>query len=421
MIAPGSARFFPATSSALPCATEENSTGVPSVSAAVPEKACVFAMMCPWSWIMTTKASKPAFARVRIESRNGDARVGDADAPQRRIRRADRVHDAVARDELDRAAQACVQCGVGDAHFGPVTVEAEHEKHVLGWNAGAARDEGRIAVELDSRELDRAFGLWRSDHCVDLACERGVDRRLRGAERGFAVRCRDRADVQLAGLELPTLDQGQRAVAPGRIRGARHAAEIRFETAGFGMRLERAAVAEEQRPADFSHLEVQRGLERDLGADSRRVAGGDGDSRQRHQSAFTPAERITSRQRSVSFFMNAAICAGVLPITSAERSARRLRTSGSFSTSATAAEIFSAIGIGVFGGATMPNQATASNPGRISASAGTSGSDATRFSLHTASSFSLPLTTCCRDTPRLSNIISTCPASRSVSAGALPL
>ena len=46
---------------------------------------------------------------------------------------------------------------------------------------------------------------------------------------------------------------------------------------------------------------------------------------------------------------------------------------------------------------------------------------ATRISLHTASSFSLPLITCCRDTPRLSNIISTCPASRSVSAGALPL
>src|SRR5260221_476451 len=57
MIAPGSARFFPAMSSALPCATEENSTGVPSVSAAVPEKACVFAMMWPWSWVMTTKAS----------------------------------------------------------------------------------------------------------------------------------------------------------------------------------------------------------------------------------------------------------------------------------------------------------------------------------------------------------------------------
>src|SRR6266498_2302637 len=57
MIAPGSARFFPAMSSALPCATDENSTGVPMVSAAVPAKACVFAMMCPWSWTMTTKAS----------------------------------------------------------------------------------------------------------------------------------------------------------------------------------------------------------------------------------------------------------------------------------------------------------------------------------------------------------------------------
>src|SRR5712692_766113 len=57
IIAPASARFFPAISSALPWATEEKSTGVPMVSAAVPAKACVFAMMCPWSWTMTTKAS----------------------------------------------------------------------------------------------------------------------------------------------------------------------------------------------------------------------------------------------------------------------------------------------------------------------------------------------------------------------------
>ena len=152
-----------------------------------------------------------------VESRHGDARVGDAHAAQRRIRRADRVQHAVARDELDRAAQARVQRRVRDAHFGPARVEAEHEERVLGRNAGAARDERGIAVEVDSGELDRAFRMRCGDDRVHFAGERRVDRGLRRIERGFAVRRGDCADLQLAGLELPALDQSQRAVVPGGI------------------------------------------------------------------------------------------------------------------------------------------------------------------------------------------------------------
>ena len=76
---------------------------------------------------------------------------------------------------------------------------------------------------------------------------------------------------------------------------------------------------------------------------------------------------------------------------------------------------------GVFGGPTMPNHATASNPGSDSASVGVPGSEETRARLATASAFSLPERTCGSDTPRLSNIRSTCPPSRSASAGAVPL
>src|SRR5215471_17432921 len=78
------------------------------------------------------------------------------------------------------------------------------------------------------------------------------------------------------------------------------------------------------------------------------------EQRDRH-SAFTPAARITCRQRSVSSFMSAAIAVGVLPIASAERSARRFSTCGSFSPSAIAA--------GVFGGADTLNQAIDTKPG----------------------------------------------------------
>src|SRR5439155_13260545 len=170
---------------------------------------------------------------------------------------------------------------------GPARVEAEHEEHVLGRNAGAARDERGIAVEFDSGELDRAFRMRRGDDRVHFAGERRVDRGLRRIERGFAVWRGDCTDVQLAGLELPALDQGQRPVVPGRIGGAREAAEIRFETAGIGMRLERAAVADEQRPADFSYLRVESGFDCDFRADPGRVAGGDRYAGQAHQSTFT--------------------------------------------------------------------------------------------------------------------------------------
>src|SRR6185295_15859458 len=56
-IAAGSARPLPAISSAEPCATDENSTGVPIVSAAAPLGASNFAATCPWPCSITTYAS----------------------------------------------------------------------------------------------------------------------------------------------------------------------------------------------------------------------------------------------------------------------------------------------------------------------------------------------------------------------------
>jgi hypothetical protein len=75
---------------------------------------------------------------------------------------------------------------------------------------------------------------------------------------------------------------------------------------------------------------------------------------------------------------------------------------------------------GVFGGATMANHAADSNPGSVSAILGTSGSAAMRLGVATARSLSCPPFTSASDTPRLSNMRSTLPATRSVSAGAEP-
>src|SRR5437899_354185 len=262
---------------------------------------------------------------------------------------------------------------MGDAHLVPAVIEADHEKRVLGRHARAARDERGIPVELDSGELDRAFGLWGGDDSVHFAGERRVDRSFRRIERCFPVRRRDLTDVQFVRLELLALEEDQRAVAPVRVGRTRHGAQVQCEATGGGVRLERSAVADQQRPADFIHLRVERGFERDLGADTGRVADGDGDAGQAHQSTFTRADSITLFQRSSSRFMNAAISTGVPPIGSAERFASRSRTSGMRITSMTAAESFSTIGIGVFGGATIPNHATELKPERISDIAGTLG------------------------------------------------
>src|SRR4029078_3336388 len=78
------------------------------------------------------------------------------------------------------------------------------------------------------------------------------------------------------------------------------------------------------------------------------------------------------------------------------------------------------MGFGVLGGATIPYHATASNPGKTSAIAGTLGKAGRRAGDATASNLSLPASTSGSDTPRLSNIRSTSPASRPCKAGADP-
>src|SRR5205085_4055246 len=165
------------------------------------------------------------------------------------------------------------------------------------------------------------------------------------------------------------------------------------------------ASADENRLAQGAHLLVARRLERDLRPDARRIADGDGEARL--HSSLTPAVRITAPQRSVSWRMKARVSAGPSAIGSAESSARRFCTSGSLSASRTSAPTFSAMALGVLGGPTMANHAIASKPGKVSASAGTPGSEAMRFALATASALSLPERTWGTDTPTLSHIMST--------------
>src|SRR5262249_39287676 len=113
----------------------------------------------------------------------------------------------------------------------------------------------------------------------------------------------------------------------------------------------------------------------------------------RAYSSFTLAALITLFQRSTSARMNAAVSDTEPPTGSAERSARRLRTSGSRTASAISVLILPTIAAGVFGGATTANQAEDAKPGSVSAMVGTSGSALMRFSVPTAISLSFPLFT----------------------------
>src|SRR3990172_12554499 len=138
-------------------------------------------------------------------------------------------------------------------------------------------------------------------------------------------------------------------------------------------------------------------------------------------SAVIPVALMTLIQRSLSWRRNWAVSAEVPPPASRELVESQLAISGVRKASCVAAEILLAMAGGVPGGANMPNQFVETKPGKVSETVGRSGSKGLRFSLLMASARSLPERMYGRAEPKLMNIISTWPLTRSVRAGALPL
>src|SRR5262245_48188967 len=139
-----------------------------------------------------------------------------------------------------------------------------------------------------------------------------------------------------------------------------------------------------------------------------------------HCSILMPAAAMTWRNFSLSDLISAAVSAGVAPTAAKPASLMRLATSGSFRVSAIACESLSTICVGVFGGATTANQSSCTTSGLISASEGMAGYSAIRLAPVTASSLTLPSRICPSVLPGVSNITSTWPPSRSLSAGVSP-
>lgn len=78
-----------------------------------------------------------------------------------------------------------------DAHLASLVFEAQHEDAVPGRQAGDARDERRVAVELDAGGVDRGFGVRRGHDRRELARERAawISRTRRSPTTTVAIRC----------------------------------------------------------------------------------------------------------------------------------------------------------------------------------------------------------------------------------------
>src|ERR1044072_1344750 len=141
-----------------------------------------------------------------------------------------------------------------------------------------------------------------------------------------------------------------------------------------------------------------------------------------HQSSRPPAACTTARHLGISALMVAANSAGDEPAISTPRSPSALRVAGSFSAVTVARCSASTIALGVPAGATSPCQVVASKPARpSSATVGISGSTAVRAGVVTASGRTNPSLTWPTTEAAVANIIWTCPAITSCSAGAAPL
>src|SRR5439155_26636943 len=100
--------------------------------------------------------------------------------------------------------------------FASLVLEAKHQDAVLGRQTRDARDERRIAVELDPGRVDRALGVRRGDHRLELARERAAERGFRAVERRAPMRRGDFSDLQFTGsqyfsfYELDTFQRNSR-------------------------------------------------------------------------------------------------------------------------------------------------------------------------------------------------------------------
>jgi len=143
--------------------------------------------------------------------------------------------------------------------------------------------------------------------------------------------------------------------------------------------------------------------------------------RSKHHCAFAPVSRITLPHSAVSSTKNCAACAGAPATGSSISSFSFALTSGCRTISARSLWIFSAVEAGVPGGATQANHVIERKPGSPdSEKVGTCGKAPDRARSAMANIFAVPARCKGDEVTAVSNIMSTWPATMSLSAGPAP-
>ena len=158
-----------------------------------------------------------------------------------------------------------------------MVVEAQHQEGVVDGCPGLARDEGRIAVEGDSRLLDRIFRMRTGDDSLDVASHRRIDGGGRGLDGRSAVHRAHFAQNHGFTVELMQVDERDGVVVrqgPGKTV-ERH--KLRGDATGLRVALQGPAIADEDGVARRANARVERRFERDLGADAGLIAERDRD------------------------------------------------------------------------------------------------------------------------------------------------
>ena len=161
----------------------------------------------------------------------------------------------------------------------PGFAETEHEIDIALVGAGLARDEGGVSVELDAGKRDRGFVLRRRDDrstapasAASIAARAKASaarpaRRVIGAEGGCG-----RCGCGQSRTLTRSSDHCASAICVTTLRSV-------LMPQAVACRSNRSGIAHHNRVAGLAHLGIERGLEADLRADARRVAGRNGDFR----------------------------------------------------------------------------------------------------------------------------------------------
>ena len=144
-------------------------------------------------------AKQAVLASVRIDSKDADARVGDADVLQGAMGGLGRSHNQLRRQARQSSGEALMQRGVHNAQASA----HKHHKHAVFRHVRQTRDEAGIARERNARRMNGRLIVWTADDGFRVA----LAHELHGAVQIIRHRLA-RVAVDVAGYERSLRQRG---------------------------------------------------------------------------------------------------------------------------------------------------------------------------------------------------------------------